>query len=143
MKIWGLCLMLGSIWFRGRFAASAALGLCGVLLTAPGHADSVVSGGSGADVIDLSAETGTDRQLADLVGRETLSGTDQHYLSYESAFERTFLDQGRAESRSLDTTLDLAWQVLTELPRRELTMLPLALIREHLRSAADSQGQAT
>ena len=71
------------------------------------------------------------------------TGTDQHYLAYQSAFEGTFLDQGRAETRSLDATLDLAWQVLAELPRRELTMLPLALIQDHLRPVPDGRGQAT
>ena len=66
------------------------------------------------------------RELADLVGPETLSGTDQQYLAYETAFGEHLLDQGRAENRTLDRTLDLAWKVLGELPRRELTMLPLA-----------------
>jgi V/A-type H+/Na+-transporting ATPase subunit B len=81
------------------------------------------------------------RELADLVGRETLSGTDQYYLNYQNVFEQRFLDQGRAESRSLDQTLDLAWQVLAELPRRELTMLPVALIDQHLPAAsATSRG---
>ncbi len=83
------------------------------------------------------------RELADLVGRETLSGTDQHYLAYQSAFERAFLDQGRAESRSLDVTLDLAWRVLSELPRRELTMLPLAMVQEHLRPVPKSREEET
>jgi V/A-type H+-transporting ATPase subunit B len=71
------------------------------------------------------------RELADLVGLETLSGTDQQYLGYEAAFEQRLLAQGMSEDRPLDRTLDLAWDVLAELPRRELTMLPLALIAAH------------
>jgi V/A-type H+-transporting ATPase subunit B len=71
------------------------------------------------------------RELADLVGRDTLSVTDRHYLEYQSQLERHFLDQGRAECRSLDETLTRAWSVLEALPRRELTMLPTALIDEH------------
>ncbi len=71
------------------------------------------------------------RELADLVGLETLSGTDQQYLAFETAFGRVLLDQGHAENRTLDQTLDRAWQVLDELPRRELTMLPIDLIAEH------------
>ncbi len=64
------------------------------------------------------------RELADLVGPETLSGTDRRYLAFEAAFEQRLLDQGTSEDRPLDRTLDLAWDVLGELPRRELTMLP-------------------
>jgi V/A-type H+-transporting ATPase subunit B len=76
------------------------------------------------------------RELADLVGHETLSGTDQHYLQYETAFERRLLAQGTTEDRALDRTLDLAWDVLAQLPRRELTMLPAALLAAHDAAAA-------
>jgi V/A-type H+-transporting ATPase subunit B len=82
------------------------------------------------------------RELADLVGLDTLSGTDQQYLAYQSAFERILLDQGRAENRSLDRTLDLAWEVLGELPRRELTMLADAQVAEH-GAAWNHAGRAT
>ncbi len=82
------------------------------------------------------------RELADLVGFETLSGTDQQYLRYENAFETELLSQGTGEDRPLDRTLDLAWDVLSELPRRELTMLPLDLIAAHERtSGAPDQEQ--
>ncbi len=71
------------------------------------------------------------RELADLVGANALSGTDRQYISYEGAFERQFLDQGTGEDRAMNDTLDLAWEVLNELPRRELTMLPAALVSAH------------
>jgi V/A-type H+-transporting ATPase subunit B len=80
-------------------------------------------------------------ELADLVGMDTLSGTDQQYLAYETAFGETLLDQGRDENRTLDQTLDLAWTVLAELPRRELTMLPLAMLEAH-RNLLDSRNGA-
>ena len=69
-------------------------------------------------------------ELADMVGVDALSGTDRTYIAYESVLERQLLDQGRGENRSLDDTLDLAWAVLRELPRRELTMLPASLVAE-------------
>jgi V/A-type H+-transporting ATPase subunit B len=77
------------------------------------------------------------RELSDLVGLETLSGTDQQYLRYEAAFEQVLLRQGVGEARTLDETLDRAWQVLAELPRRELTMLPAALVAERLADAGE------
>jgi V/A-type H+-transporting ATPase subunit B len=71
------------------------------------------------------------RALADLLGREALSETDQLYLRFAEAFETGFLDQGRDEARSLDETLDRAWQVLGVLPRRELGMLSQAMLDAH------------
>ena len=82
------------------------------------------------------------RELADLVGPETLSGTDHDYLACEEAFVEHLLDQGHAEDRSLERTLALAWQVLAELPRRELTMLPRALVDEYgSRGGAGGRGR--
>ena len=61
-----------------------------------------------------------------------LSATDQRYLAFEEALARTFLAQRRDECRSFDDTLTLAWRALASLPRRELTMLPAALVDEYL-----------
>jgi V/A-type H+-transporting ATPase subunit B len=68
------------------------------------------------------------RELADIVGVTALSATDQLYLDFEDAFRTDLVHQARDESRSLDETLDRAWAVLGHLPRRELTMLPRALL---------------
>jgi V/A-type H+-transporting ATPase subunit B len=68
------------------------------------------------------------RELADLVGADALSATDRGYVAFEQAVAHRLLDQRRDESRSLDETLGLAWEVLRLLPRRELTMLPTALL---------------
>jgi V/A-type H+-transporting ATPase subunit B len=68
------------------------------------------------------------RELADLVGEDALSATDRGYVSFEQALSRHLLDQRRVESRSLDETLGRAWEVLRLLPRRELTMLPTAVL---------------
>ena len=105
------------------------------------------AGRTRADHLDLAsqllaalARARQARELADLVGMETLSGTDQLYLGYETTFERRLLGQGPAENRTLDRTLDLAWEVLGELPRRELTMLPLALIEAHQTGLRHGEG---
>lgn len=84
-----------------------------------------------AQVLSALARARQARELADLVGTETLSGTDQQYLAFQGEFERVLLDQGRGENRDLERTLALAWSVLGQLPRRELTMLSDALVREY------------
>jgi V/A-type H+-transporting ATPase subunit B len=71
------------------------------------------------------------RELAELVGAAALSATDQRYLAFETAFRERLVDQGPEERRGLDETLDRAWQVLSVLPRRELTMLPAAQLDAH------------
>jgi V/A-type H+/Na+-transporting ATPase subunit B len=90
-----------------------------------------------AQVLAALARARRVRELADLVGADALSETDRRYLDYEEAVERGLLDQGRSEDRSMDRTLDLAWQVLGTLPARELTMLPADLVARHAGGGAD------
>jgi len=78
------------------------------------------------------------RELAELVSTAALSGTDQRYLAFEEAFVRQFVAQRLDERRTLDQTLDRAWLALASLPRRELTMLPPALLDDHAIPATGS-----
>jgi V/A-type H+-transporting ATPase subunit B len=92
-----------------------------------------------ADHLDLAAQllaalarARQAHELADLIGPDALSRTDRQYVTYQEAFERDLLDQGREENRALEDTLDRAWQVLGTLPRRELTMLSTTLLEQRL-----------
>jgi V/A-type H+-transporting ATPase subunit B len=98
------------------------------------------------DHLDVAAQTLASlararqaRELADLVGSDALSATDRLYVAFEQAVAHRLLDQRRDECRSLDQTLDRAWEVLRMLPRRELTMLPTALL--DARYAAPLEGR--
>ncbi|MGK7228283.1 V-type ATP synthase subunit B [Streptomyces hygroscopicus] len=71
------------------------------------------------------------RELADLVGQAALSPTDHRYLAFDEAFLHRFVDQPHDEARSLDRTLDTAWQVLLTLPRSQLALLSPALLDAH------------
>jgi V/A-type H+-transporting ATPase subunit B len=75
------------------------------------------------------------RELADLVGEDAQSATDRANLAFADLVEHHMLDQRRDESRSLDDTLDRAWHALGVLPRRELTMVPSALVEARYRPA--------
>jgi V/A-type H+-transporting ATPase subunit B len=88
-----------------------------------------------AQVLAALARARDVRELADLVGSAALSQTDRQYLSFDDAFARDVLDQRPDESRRIADTLDRAWRALDNLPRRELTMLPSALIAAHLSAA--------
>lgn len=60
------------------------------------------------------------RSLASVIGEDELSPTDKRYIAFGKAFEERFLKQGVNENRSLEKTLELAWQLLSLLPREEL-----------------------
>ncbi len=60
------------------------------------------------------------RSLADVVGEEELGTLDKQYLKFGEVFEHRFLNQGEFENRSIQTTLDMGWEVLSLLPRDEL-----------------------
>lgn len=60
------------------------------------------------------------RSLASVIGEDELSDVDKQYMSFGALFEEHFLNQGFQEDRSIQTTLDLGWDLLSVLPREEL-----------------------
>jgi V/A-type H+-transporting ATPase subunit B len=60
------------------------------------------------------------RALAAIVGEEELSDLDKIYLRFGSVFEERFLSQGYDENRSIETTLEIGWEMLSILPEEEL-----------------------
>lgn len=73
------------------------------------------------------------RGLADVIGDEELGPEDKLYLRFGEAFETRFLSQSEQENRSIETTLDLGWEVLSLLPRDELHRVSDALLDQHYR----------
>jgi V/A-type H+-transporting ATPase subunit B len=73
------------------------------------------------------------RGLADVIGEEELGELDRLYLQFGDAFEQRFIKQSEHDNRSLETTLDLGWEVLSVLPREELHRASDALLDRHYR----------
>jgi V/A-type H+-transporting ATPase subunit B len=71
------------------------------------------------------------RGLAAIVGEESLSEVDRKYLRFGEAFEQKFLKQGYNERRSIEQTLDLAWEILAILPEEELTKIRPEYIKKY------------
>lgn len=61
------------------------------------------------------------RNLASIIGAEELSESDRQYLDFANSFEKRFVSQEEEEDRSIIETLDLAWDLLSLLPRAALT----------------------
>merc|ERR1712066_901937 len=55
-----------------------------------------------------------------VVGEEALSAEDKLYLEFLEKFEQTFVAQGRYENRSIEESLDMAWELLRTFPRNNL-----------------------
>jgi V/A-type H+/Na+-transporting ATPase subunit B len=58
--------------------------------------------------------------LAQVIGEDELSELDKLYMKFGRTFEDKFLKQDYDENRDINETLDLAWQVLSLLPKMEL-----------------------
>lgn len=78
------------------------------------------------------------RALADVIGEEELSALDKIYLKFGEALEHRFLNQGEFENRSIETTLDLGWEVLSLLPRDELHRISDTLLKQHYREPVET-----
>jgi V/A-type H+/Na+-transporting ATPase subunit B len=79
------------------------------------------------------------RSLAAIIGAEELSEEDNRYLQFAQAFETRFVGQGETEDRSIFDTLDLAWDVLSLLPREALTRLSEKDLDARYRPAVSTQ----
>ncbi len=79
------------------------------------------------------------RKLVAIIGEAALSESDQLSLAFADDFERRFIHQGDA-NRSLDETLDLAWDLLTPFAPGDLKRIRLDTITAHRegRSAGSS-----
>jgi V/A-type H+/Na+-transporting ATPase subunit B len=80
------------------------------------------------------------RVLASVVGVEGLADTDRRYLRFGQAFEQSFVHQ--SETRTLEQSMALGWQLLADLPAVELTRLSDAQIAEHIAPAPRQMTQA-
>ncbi|HIP16354.1 MAG TPA: ATP synthase subunit B [Methanothermococcus okinawensis] len=72
------------------------------------------------------------RDLVAVVGEEALTDRDRAYLRFADEFEKRFVSQGKDEDRSIEETLDIAWELLTILPREELKRIPEEMIEKYL-----------
>lgn len=60
------------------------------------------------------------KELALILGESALSETDKAYIKFAEAFENRYIRQGRRENRTILDTLNLSWDLLSILPRKEL-----------------------
>jgi V/A-type H+-transporting ATPase subunit B len=71
--------------------------------------------------------------LAQVIGEDELSDVDKEYMEFGRQFEEKFLKQAYDEDRSIEETLDLAWDMLSILPKSELDRVSPENIGKHYR----------
>ncbi len=60
------------------------------------------------------------RNLVAVVGEEALTDRDKKFLRFAEEFEKRFVAQGKYENRSIETSLELGWELLASIPEGEL-----------------------
>ncbi len=71
------------------------------------------------------------RDLVAVVGEEALSDRDKLYLEFAEEFEERFINQDVEEDRGIEETLDIAWELLTMIPKKELKRIDQKFIDEY------------
>jgi len=72
------------------------------------------------------------KSLVTIIGEEGLGTRDREYLRFGERFERMLINQGRTENRTIEQTLDLAWDILSDLPEEELTSIKPEYIQKYM-----------
>jgi V/A-type H+-transporting ATPase subunit B len=74
------------------------------------------------------------RRLASIIGEPALSEDDRRYLPFADEFEHRFVGQGD-ERRTVEETLDLAWELFARFRSDELRRLPDELVKRYGRGS--------
>jgi V/A-type H+-transporting ATPase subunit B len=72
------------------------------------------------------------KSLVTIIGEEGLGTRDKEYLRFGERFEKTLINQGKMENRTIEETLDIAWDALSDLPEEELTSIKPEYIQKYL-----------
>lgn len=78
------------------------------------------------------------RSLASVIGEDELSDTDKAYMKFGVRFEQEFVGQPSDENRSIEQTLDLGWELLSDLPHDELDRVDSETLEKYLPKKADA-----
>ncbi len=90
-----------------------------------------------ADQLYSAYANGRDtRRLAAIVGEDALSELDKIYLAFSDSFEKRFIGQGNI-GRSIEETLQIAWELLSTIPQGELKRIKPELIKKYYKPQSE------
>jgi len=71
------------------------------------------------------------RETALVSGEAALTEVEKLYLQFADRFEKEFVTQGSDENRDIEKTLDIGWELLSELPESEFSRIDPAIIEKY------------
>lgn len=71
------------------------------------------------------------KSLASVIGEDELSVADKRLLKFGKDFEARFLTQSPYENRTIEETLNLGWELLSQLPREDLDRVDDETIKKY------------
>jgi len=89
----------------------------------------------------MYAEGNDLRDLVSIVGEDALSDRDEKILEFARNFESEFIDQGWRENRSIEESLDKAWELLQVIPEGELTRVDPELRKKYLNTEETEEAE--
>ena len=72
------------------------------------------------------------KELMTILGEAALSDDDKLFAKFADEFEKRYVSQGNETNRSIEETLNLGWELLSILPRRELKRVKVEMIDKYM-----------
>jgi len=72
------------------------------------------------------------REISTVIGSDALSDRDRIYLTAADRFEREFISQGEFERRTVEETLEIAWNIFSMIPQEDLKLIQEKFIKKYL-----------
>lgn len=85
-------------------------------------------------LFSLYAAVGDARSLASVIGEDELSDNDKKLLEFGKRFENEFISQSETENRTIEQTLDLGWELISDLPRELLDRISDEMYEQYISS---------
>jgi V/A-type H+-transporting ATPase subunit B len=79
-------------------------------------------------------------ELQVILGEAALSDMDKLYLDFSRQFDARYIAQGETENRTIETTLNLGWQLLSVFPRGELKRVRDGYLDKYYRTGTRDSG---
>ena len=72
------------------------------------------------------------KELMTILGEAALSDDDKLFAQFADEFEKVYVSQGNNTNRTIEETLNIGWQLLSILPRRELKRIKPEMIDKYM-----------
>ena len=72
------------------------------------------------------------KELMTILGEAALSDDDKLFAKFADEFEKVYVSQGNTTNRSIEETLNIGWELLSILPRRELKRIKPEMIDKYM-----------